>query len=372
MWPEIMKIPASPTVSPWSLLRNGGNLSAFLRRKEVKFCAFFGYARIALREALRILGFEKENSILMPSYICDVVLPPVSELGVKAEFYRVSLDLCPNVLDIKARISKRTKAILVVNYFGFPQDISVKKVAEENDLYVIEDNAHSFLSEKNSRLLGTFGDVGIATLRKTLPVPDGAVLFVNNDTLLGKARVSSEDITARASVWPFIFIGYHLMPFSIIRYKLPLNISEKTHYLFNSKDHSSAEEDYEKCKVQMSQISLKIANNLDFNEVKQKRRENYKTWLEKVNGKRELRVIFKSLPEGVVPQAFPVIVKRPKNFIEKMTNKGIPVSTWPSLPKEIKSNSEYFNANFLTKHLVTLPVHQGIKKRLIEDLEIVF
>lgn len=364
-------IPASPTLSPWLLLRKRENLFSLLKRKEVKCYSFFGFARIALREGLKILEIEKTTTILVPSCICDVVVPPISELGVNIEFYRVLPNLSPDIEDINAKISRKTKGILIVNYFGFPQDPTVIEIAEERDLFLIEDNAHSFLSEKDSRLLGTFGDIGIATLRKTLPVPDGSVLFVNNEDLQKKTRINPHDTitnNARAHLLQYTFIGYKTLSHLCTHHRLSLDFLKRTSLILNGHASSDVAEDYERSKVPISPVSLKIANNLNLNEIAIKRRENYEFWLSELNGKKGIDVIFKELPAGTVPQVFPIIVKHPEHFMKRMSNIGVPVSHWPSLPLVVKRNGRFPVSNYLARHLVTLPVHQDINRDQLESL----
>jgi len=141
----------------------GQGISSLLNRSEVKGCLFYSYGRIALLDGLRILGCEEGSNVLLPSYICGVAVEPFREMGIETRFYAVSLDLQPDLIDIKNRIDEKTKGILVVNYFGFPQNLGeIQDICRKHRLYLIEDNAHGLLSQRNSRLLGTFGDIGFS------------------------------------------------------------------------------------------------------------------------------------------------------------------------------------------------------------------
>jgi len=239
----------------------------------------------------------------------------------------------------------------------------IKEIANRNRLYIIEDNAHSFLSEKNNQLLGTFGDIGITSLRKIFPVPDGAILFINNEDLIQSEtpKISSKGVIDPYNSLQYIFCLYHLLSNLGERYRFSLDKLDKFRKIHQ---HFSNYPDLQSmnCKAQMSMMSFKIVNNLDFNDIALKRRENYKIWLEEFHGKRGIKVVFKELPNGVVPQVFPVIVENPKEFVKKMADRGVLASHWPSLPQEVRNNSQYENANFLARHLITLPVHQNVKK----------
>jgi len=59
--------------------------------------------------------------------------------GGEVKFYNVSLDLKPDFTDIKSKIDGKTRAILAVHYFGFPQPIrQFRELCQEHGLYLIE------------------------------------------------------------------------------------------------------------------------------------------------------------------------------------------------------------------------------------------
>ena len=104
---------SNPNIPIWSLLKNNRNLINFLGSRNVWHYSIYGYARVALLKGLEQLGFCKEHSILMPSYTCDVIVPPISMLE-NIKFYKVSSDLQPDVSDIESKINEKTKAIIII------------------------------------------------------------------------------------------------------------------------------------------------------------------------------------------------------------------------------------------------------------------
>ncbi len=139
----------------------------------------FSLGRHALAEALRAAGINAGDKVLLPEFICRDVLASLSAVGAKVVWYPVADDLSPAS---PAEAWPEAKAVLAVNYFGFPQPLELFRVyAGRTGALLIEDNAHGFLSRDGSgRWLGTRGDAGIFSLRKTLPLADGAALFVFN------------------------------------------------------------------------------------------------------------------------------------------------------------------------------------------------
>jgi hypothetical protein len=138
---------------------------------------FYSLARFAILDGLKSLGLKSGDQVLIPSLMCRDVLAPFHSLGLEIKFYDVDQQLEPISLIKDPKI----KAIMAVNYFGFPAAIEkFKKYCVENNCFLIEDNAHGFLSrDPQGNFLGDRGDVGIFSFRKTLSIPDGAGLVTS-------------------------------------------------------------------------------------------------------------------------------------------------------------------------------------------------
>jgi hypothetical protein len=150
---------------------------------------YYSLARWALVDALRICGVGAGDNVLLPELICREVLAAVYVLGATTVFYPVSRQLSPSC---SAEDMAEAKAILAVNYFGFPQELRVfREYCHRTGAALIEDNAHGFLSrDTNGELLGSRGDAGLFSFRKTIAVPDGSALVLNDDrTMLQASEV---------------------------------------------------------------------------------------------------------------------------------------------------------------------------------------
>lgn len=138
---------------------------------------YYSFGRHALAAGLRALAIGKGDCVLMPSYICRDLIASVHAVEAEPLFYPVDQSLAPQSLPA----ARGVKAVLAVNYFGFPQVLGpFRTYCAEHGAALIEDNAHGFLScDAQGARLGTRGDLGILSLRKTFALPDGAVLLVN-------------------------------------------------------------------------------------------------------------------------------------------------------------------------------------------------
>ena len=149
----------------------------------------FSFARHALVEAFRLAGCNGAE-ILLPEFICRDVLGAVNAAGATPRYYPVNEQLQP----VHLEGANGAKAVLAVNYFGIPQDLSIfRKYCQEHGAVLIEDNAHGFLGrDLSGALLGTRGELGVTSYRKTVRVLDGAQLYVNDQRFVAKTAPQLE------------------------------------------------------------------------------------------------------------------------------------------------------------------------------------
>ncbi|QGY47468.1 DegT/DnrJ/EryC1/StrS family aminotransferase [Maribellus comscasis] len=90
---------------------------------------------------------------------------------------------------IEEKITSRTSAILPVHIYGLPVDMDeVNKVAQKNDLKVIEDACQAWLGEYKGKKLGTLGDLGCFSFQnsKNLPTGEGGAIVGNDDEIMDR------------------------------------------------------------------------------------------------------------------------------------------------------------------------------------------
>ncbi len=85
---------------------------------------------------------------------------------------------------IKAKITPKTKAIVVVHYAGYPVNItSIRKVADDYGLKLIEDCAHALGAKWDGKPVGSYGEYSIFSFQaiKHMTTIDGGILVVNTN-----------------------------------------------------------------------------------------------------------------------------------------------------------------------------------------------
>src|SRR5512138_3657672 len=134
------------------------------------------FARNAVWDAVQMLGLSGRK-VLVPAYHHGVELETLLAAGVTPVFFRVDAQMRADFEDARAR-SAGVSALYVIHYAGFPQDMqAARQLATELGVPLIEDCALSLLSRDGEKPLGSFGDVSVSCLYKTLPVPNGGALL---------------------------------------------------------------------------------------------------------------------------------------------------------------------------------------------------
>ena len=141
---------------------------------------YFSKARTALKYGLQALELNDQDIILVPDFVCDSIFQPIQQNSLNFSTYELEDDLSPNWSSLDLIITKKIKAIVMIHYFGQPQDVNkFIGFCKKHNIFLIEDNAHGHSGLINGRELGTFGDIGISSPRKFQG--NGGVLYLNRD-----------------------------------------------------------------------------------------------------------------------------------------------------------------------------------------------
>jgi dTDP-4-amino-4,6-dideoxygalactose transaminase len=92
---------------------------------------------------------------------------------------------------VERLITKKTKAISVVDYAGHPADLDrFRELADKYNLYLIEDAAHSFGAKYKGRPVGSIADLTVFSFfpTKNITTGEGGAVSSPNSDLLDRAR----------------------------------------------------------------------------------------------------------------------------------------------------------------------------------------
>jgi len=329
---------------------------------------FYGYGKGALRDGLAPFVSPGETAFL-PAYIPDAVAKPFEELGLDTMYYAVTENLAPDVTDLESRIGEDTGVVVSVDYFGFPTPgwSAVADLTTEYDCLHLDNCSHSPFSIVDGTLLGTRGDIGFTSMRKVLPMPDGACLYVD-ETLAGEI-VPSEYAgkNERLNAADISFLGRSaateiLGPTGTIQSTIADLAVE------NASNYAGPSERYEASKAPMSRVSSAILSRIDPARIRGARRANYAAWDAGLAARPDVRPVRDEVTPGVCPQVYPVKATVPERFLADLRTYDVDAATWPRLPRAVKAVSDYRNARRLADQVITLPVHQQIDRSEIATI----
>ena len=157
----------------------------------------------ALEMAALLIDVHAGDEIIIPSYTFVSTANAFLIYGASIIFAD-SNDRNPNidVETIRPLITKRTKAIVVVHYAGVACDMdAILKLAQENNLFVIEDAAHAIDSFYKDRPLGSLGHLAAFSFHETKNIisGEGGMLVVNDDRFVERAEILWEKGTNRSA-----------------------------------------------------------------------------------------------------------------------------------------------------------------------------
>jgi UDP-4-amino-4,6-dideoxy-N-acetyl-beta-L-altrosamine transaminase len=94
--------------------------------------------------------------------------------------------------DVRKKITEKTKAIIYVDYAGQPCDIEeLKEIADEHDLYLIEDACHAIGAEYKAQKTGNFADMTIFSFHpvKHITTGEGGAVVTNNEEFYDRLKI---------------------------------------------------------------------------------------------------------------------------------------------------------------------------------------
>jgi len=326
-----------------------------LFRKEKKmFPPFLTTQEPALKYGIKALNIEQGSEVLIPDFICDSVLHPFNDLNIQPVFYTIKQDMTPDWIKLKKAVNKKTRTLLFTHYFRIPQQIEkFIDFSKQNNIRLIEDNAHSFPGKYKGKTLGTFGDIGIISIRKTLPVYDGGWLYLKDDY-----KITIPDLPTQR-------INYK----SIIKILCKLMIKKNQFLkstLLKPEPYSNMDGFYAPKipEYSMHKSSYYYLKKINTDSIVKRRQAIYKIW-KKWTHQNGLEPIFSQPLTEESPLVFPCYAAdesiRNKWFDWGYQN-NICVHSWPQLPKEVQDKSKY-NAPVIWQKLICFPINQGMNPK---------
>ena len=145
----------------------------------------------ALKVALEAIGVGKGDEVITQAFTFVATVESIVEAGAKPVIANIDKTLNINPQDLEAKITNKTKAIIVVHMLGIPSDMSsVMKIAKKHNLKVIEDTAWGCGGKYDDQYLGTIGDLGTFSFdfAKTITTGEGGMVIAKDPLILEAAK----------------------------------------------------------------------------------------------------------------------------------------------------------------------------------------
>jgi len=184
-------------------LRTGWISSAgpYIGRFETEFAKFIGVKHAvtvtngtaALHLALAALDIGPGDEVIVPDLTiisCADAVVYTGATPVFADVEKTTGTLDPDC--VEQRITKRTKAIMVVHLYGHPADMDpIMDIARKHTIAVIEDAAEAHGSRYKNRVVGGIGNIGCFSFyaNKIVTSGEGGMVVTSNDRIAKRLRL---------------------------------------------------------------------------------------------------------------------------------------------------------------------------------------
>lgn len=166
---------------------------AFADYSGVPFAVATNSCSAALEIALRMMDLKNGDEVILPAETFIATGTSVVREGGKVVFAEINPDtFCLAAEDLKKKITKKTKAVIIVHMAGLitPEIYKIKKICQENNILLIEDAAHAPGATLDGSKAGTFGDAACFSFypTKVMTTAEGGMLLTKNKDLYEKAN----------------------------------------------------------------------------------------------------------------------------------------------------------------------------------------
>jgi dTDP-4-amino-4,6-dideoxygalactose transaminase len=329
---------------------------------EAKFARYLGTSHAfglangtaALHIACQILGMGPGDEVIVPSLTFVATANAIVYTGATPVFADItSLDnfnISPE--DILQKITKKTKAIMIMHYGGFPCDMdAIMDTARKHNLKVIEDAAHAPGAEYKGRKLGTIGDIGCFSFfsNKNMTTGEGGMIVTDDDSLTERIR---------------IIRSHGMTTLTWDRYQGHANTYDVVELGYNYRINEIASA------LGMVQLKKLEQNN-------QKRKTITNEYIKRLKNIPWISIPFQNIQGKSSYHIFPVLLAEEisrEKLMEDLKQKGIqssiyypPIHLFSSYRNRFGTKKEMLpKTEFIGEHELTLPLHPLMK---VEDIK---
>lgn len=182
------------------------------------------------------ISLKRGDEVICPVYTFFATVTPIFQTGATPIFVDCDENGNMDYSKIEEKITKKTKAIMVVHIWGYPARIDkIREIADKYNLYLFEDCSHAHGGQYMDKKLGAWGDAAVFSLQgnKIITGGEGGILVTNdkfiykNALLLGHYnKRCKQEIDKNSVDYKYVVTGKgmklraHPLAISIANYQL--------------------------------------------------------------------------------------------------------------------------------------------------------
>lgn len=296
---------------------------------------------VAIHLALEALGIGQGDEVIVPDLTFAATINAVLHAGATPVIADVDIESwCISISSIKKLITAKTKAIIPVHLYGQVCAMDeIMEIAQQHDLYVIEDCAEAHGATYKGKVVGSIGHIGCYSFfaNKIVTTGEGGICITNNHEIVTKLKMLRDHGMSPKKKYFHEEIGYN---YRMTNLQAAIGVAqiERIDNIMHKRDqilewYESELKEIEKIQFQHSFKQIKKVN-----------------WLVSILLKKADR----------------------QNVIDKLRQQGIdsrpffyPLSSMP-IYQPYSQNDDYTNSHFLAEHGINLPTYYDLEK---EDVQ---
>jgi dTDP-4-amino-4,6-dideoxygalactose transaminase len=156
-------------------------------------CVAVNSCTAALHLSMLAAGIGPGDEVIVPDITFCATANAVIHAGARPVFADISIpEMTISPDEIRRLITPRTKAVIPVHLYGNPADMdSIRKIADEHGLIIIDDAAHAIETVYKNKKMGHLGDITCFSfyITKNMTTVEGGMVTSENQELLDKIKV---------------------------------------------------------------------------------------------------------------------------------------------------------------------------------------
>lgn len=165
----------------------------FAKYVGTKYAISVNSGTAALHASLAGIGVQPGDEVIVPALTFFSTVTAVIHQGAIPIFCDISEDnFCLDPNDLNRCISQKTKAIIVVHYFGHCAEMDkIKSIANENEIKLIEDCAQAHGSKYRGNIVGSIGECGAFSMfaTKHMTTCEGGMVTTSSEPVASYIRM---------------------------------------------------------------------------------------------------------------------------------------------------------------------------------------